>query len=491
MGDYNDPLGGTDSTIGTQFRTDYYQKKALIEIRKEQYFSPLADVISMPKHMGKKIRRYHYLPVLDDANINDQGIDAAGLTTTDSVTIIIKNPDLASTGNGFVWEYAEGEDTTAPVATALQNAQAAAVDIFIRLGVLVTNYADTKTALELAGWTIEETAAVAARGNLYGSSKDVGTIVAKMPALTEHGGRVNRIGMKRIDLESNLEKYGMFYDYTKESLDFDTDAELDMHCTRELLNAANEITEDLIQIDLLNSAGVLRYGGDATITGELTGDTNDELNINASVLTYEDFMRMEIDLDTNRCPKQTKVISGSRMIDTRVINSGRVMYIGSELIPSVKRMTDLFGNQAFVGVEHYAHSGDIKGNPNTINGEIGTVGGFRIIVVPEMMHWAGAGAAVGAGGGTNPVNAGYRETGGNYDVFPLLVVGDASFTTVGFQTDGKTTKFKIKNVKPESDISYSAEDPFGEMGFSSLKFYYGFMVLRPERIALGKSVAEF
>ena len=48
MGNYNDPLGGTPSTVGTQFRTDYYQKKALIEVKKEQYFSPLADVTNMP-----------------------------------------------------------------------------------------------------------------------------------------------------------------------------------------------------------------------------------------------------------------------------------------------------------------------------------------------------------------------------------------------------------------------------------------------------------
>ena len=48
MGKYNDPLGGDESTIGSQIRTDHYQKKALIEIKKEQYFSPLADTISMP-----------------------------------------------------------------------------------------------------------------------------------------------------------------------------------------------------------------------------------------------------------------------------------------------------------------------------------------------------------------------------------------------------------------------------------------------------------
>jgi len=48
MGNYNDPIGGTESTVGSQIRTDHYQKKALIEIRKEQYFGQLADVVSMP-----------------------------------------------------------------------------------------------------------------------------------------------------------------------------------------------------------------------------------------------------------------------------------------------------------------------------------------------------------------------------------------------------------------------------------------------------------
>ena len=77
---YKDPKGGTPSSVGAQQLTHYYQKQALIEARKEQYFSQLADVTSMPKNMGKSIKRYHYLPLLDDANINDQGIDAAGVT---------------------------------------------------------------------------------------------------------------------------------------------------------------------------------------------------------------------------------------------------------------------------------------------------------------------------------------------------------------------------------------------------------------------------
>lgn len=76
---YNDPLNASPSSVGSQLQTHYYQKQALIEARKEQYFSQLADVTSMPKNMGKKIKQYHYIPMLDIGNQNDQGIDAAGV----------------------------------------------------------------------------------------------------------------------------------------------------------------------------------------------------------------------------------------------------------------------------------------------------------------------------------------------------------------------------------------------------------------------------
>jgi N4-gp56 family major capsid protein len=99
-----------------------------------------------------------------------------------------------------------------------------------------------------------------------------------------------------------------------------------------------------------------------------------------------------------------------------------------------------------------------------------------------MLHWAGAGAAVT----TNP---GYRESDGNYDVYPMLVVGAESFTTIGFQTDGKTVKFKITTKMP-GEKTADRTDPFGEMGFSSIKWYYGTLVMRAERLAVVKTVAR-
>ena len=377
----------TPSSIGPQITNEFYQKKALIEIAKEQYFGQLADVTSMPKNMGKKIKRYHYLPLLDDANINDQGINAAGATI--------------------------------------------------------------------------------ANGNLYGSSKDIGTISGKLPLLSENGGRVNRVGFKRKEIEGTLEKFGFFDEYTQESLDFDTDADLLQHVNREMLAGANEITEDALQIDLINAAGIVKYAGNATSNANVGAD---------DLVSYSDLMHLAIDLDNNRTPKHTTAITGTRMVDTRTIPACRVAYIGSELLPTFKAMKDLHNNPAFIPVEKYAAGGA------TLNGEVGSVDNFRLVVVPEMMKWAGAGADASA-------DSANHETGNKFDVFPILVVGNESFTTIGFQTDGKTVKFKITHKKPGDETADRA-DPYGETGFMSIKWYYGFMALRPERIALIKTVAR-
>lgn len=115
-------------------------------------------------------------------------------------------------------------------------------------------------------------------------------------------------------------------------------------------------------------------------------------------------------------------------------------------------------------------------------GEIGAIDQFRIVAVPEMLNWAGVGATVA----TNP---GYRATSGRYDVFPMLVVGAESFTTIGFQTDGKSFEFEIITKMPgEKTADFS--DPYGEKGFSSMKWYYGFMAMCPERLGLVLTVAR-
>lgn len=407
MLNYNAPKEGQKSSIDSansdQMNTFFWIKKALIETRKEQFFMPLANAINMPKHFGKAVKVYEYIPLLDDRNINDQGIDANGVTI--------------------------------------------------------------------------------ANGNLYGSSRDVGTITGKLPVLTENGGRVNRVGFTRVELEGSLHKFGFFTEFTQEALDFDSDDGLKDHLARELLNGAVQLTEAVLQKDLLAAAGVVLFAGAATSNDEITGEVVPAAGgvpkIPASVVSYKNLMRLDAILTDNRTPRQTRIITGSLKSDTKVIPAGRVAYVGSELVPQLKAMTDLFGNQAWIGTQHYADAGTL------MNGEIGSIDNIRFIQVPEMLHWAGAGAEV-------KDNAGFHSTTVNgverYDVFPILVVGDDSFSTIGFQTDGKTVKFTIITKMPGNGTA-DRNDPYGETGFSSIKWYYGILVKRPERIALLKAVA--
>ena len=105
-----------------------------------------------------------------------------------------------------------------------------------------------------------------------------------------------------------------------------------------------------------------------------------------------------------------------------------------------------------------------------------------VAVVPEMLKWAGAGADATA-------DSLHFKTGGRFDVFPMLVVGEGSFTTISFQTDGKDVKFVITHKKPGVETA-DRTDPFGETGFMSIKWYYGFMVLRGERLGLILTAAK-
>jgi len=244
-----------------------------------------------------------------------------------------------------------------------------------------------------------------------------------LPALTENGGRVNRVGFTRTQITGSLIKQGFFTEYTQESLDFDSDSELMSHITEEMMVGATELTEAQLQKDLINTAtssGTVQYPG--TVTTKATV---------AAAADYDDLMTLSIALDNNKTPRTTKIISGSRMTDTKTIQGGRVMYIGPDLIPLVRKMTDISGSgvgSGFVGVEKYADATTI------MNGEIGSVDQFRFVVVPEMLHSEKGGASDAA-------------------IYPMLCVGDGSFTTIGFQTDGKSLKFTTTHKKPGKETA--------------------------------------
>lgn len=375
-----------------------YMQKAIIEAEKDMVFTQLASAINMPKHHGKRIKAYRYIPLLDDRNKNDQGIDAAG--------------------------------------------------------------------------------AKLVNGNLYGSTHDIGTINKKLPILSENGGRVNRVGFSRQMFEGTFENYGFFYEYSEDFENFDSDAQLMNRIYTEAIRGAGEIYEDMLQRDLIAGAGVKFFAGDATSFADISGD-----GASPDVVDYDILERLDRKLTENRCPLDTKMLTGSGNIDTRTIPSGRILYVGPEVMPILRNMTKKYGTtleeRVFIPVQQYASQ------TKTFKHEKGSIGNFRVVEVPEMLHWAGKGAAVTDNQGN------FRETNSKYDVFPMLTVGDDSFNTIGFESTGGAGKAKliIRSIKPGSQQAVCKEDPYGKSGFTSIQWWYGILIKRPERIGLILTVA--
>jgi N4-gp56 family major capsid protein len=382
---------GKHGSMGEDVITEALDRKVITETAYKMVFSQFGSTTKLPEHSGKAISKTVILPIMDERNINDQGIDANGVTIVD--------------------------------------------------------------------------------GNLLASSKDLNSLSSYMPVLTEHGGRVNRVGITKQKVTGSICKYGFFIEHSKEAFMFGNTTKMEMHIRREMLRAAAEIYELALSSDLINGAGVVKFGGEALSFGEMTGNTGDVL----SQVTYEGLMKLGITLDNNQTPMATKIIKGHKNEDTLTIDASRYAIIGSELLPTFIRMKDAHGERAYHQVRHYAAAGSIAA------GESGAVDMFRIIVNPFSGSFKGVGKAV-------VKNAGYRATNGKFDVYPLTIVGSEAFSTIGLRTGKSGKKWDVYYRKPEDN--YSTLDPYGETGFFSIKWYYGTLIERPERIAVYYSVAE-
>ena len=370
-------------SLKNQIVNDYFERKVLIEVAKEQTFQKLGTVRNLAPNNGKFIKQYVWLPLLSDENKNDQGIDANGVY-----------------------------------------------------------YAD---------------------GNMYGSSKDISTIAGKLPTLGENGGKYNRVGFTRKVIEGTIKKVGFHFDFTEDMLQFDTQADLLQHMHREAMRGASEMMEDFIQLELINGAGVNYFCGGVSANNAMTGgSTPCELN-------YKDLINLARILTENHVEKSYKMFTGSQNTDTRTVAGGWTIYVQPELRQTLMSITDLFGNQAFIPVEKYATSG------NVVKGEIGRILDFRFVEVEEMLRWEGAGAS-------NSSDETYCNNGTKYTVFPLLIVGNESFAHIGFRSNGKDPAYKIIQKMPGAETATSDKDPYGEHGFWSIKWWYGTMITRPDRL---------
>lgn len=406
------------SNIGAQINDKFWSKTAVTEARKKRVFSQLGDKLVQPKNYGDKIVKYHELPIIHHLNVNDQGIDANGVK-------LVKNKWYAYDAAGAMIGSTTGYDTKEQAKTA------AGATGSIKSG----------------------------NGNLYGGDTDIAVIKGSFPSLSEEGGKVNAVGMKRLVLEAQVNEFGFHVPFTKKMLDMDTEVGLLARISREVGEAQGELREKQIAVSLLSASEINRvYSGDAATIAQMgAGD----------MVTFQDIRGMEQSLKLARSPKQTKMIDGSTKIGTTVVGAGYAAYVGQELFPTLEDMEHA-GVKVWRPVESYAAAGTI------MQDEIGKVSSTRFIEVEDMPKYGGAGAD--STDGNDDANADNMYiSGDNYDVFPILYVGSDSFGTIGFEGDVA----RVITTMPTADAH---NDPYGKKGAVAISWYFGCLIYRPERI---------
>ena len=406
------------SSIGAQINDKFWSKVAIKEARKMRVFSQLGDKLVQPKNYGDKLVKYHELPIIHALNVNDQAIDANGVSLV--------------SGKWYAYDSA---------------------------GAMTGNtggYATKELAKAAAGAT---GSIKSGNGNLYGGDTDFAVIKGSFPALSEEGGKVNAVGMKRLVLEANVTEFGFHIPFTKKMLDMDTETGLLAKMSMEVGEAQGEIREKQIAVGLLSASEINRvYAGDASTIAQMgAGD----------VVGFTDIRGMEQSLKLARSPKQTKMIDGSTKVGTVVVGAGYAAYVGQELYPVLEDM-EHGGVKVWRPVESYAAAGTI------MEGEIGKISATRFIEVEEMPKYAGAGASTTDATDDTGVENMYTS-GDKYDVFPILYVGSDSFGTIGFEGDVA----RVNTIMPTADAH---NDVFGKKGAVAISWYFGMLIYRPERI---------
>lgn len=286
--------------------------------------------------------------------------------------------------------------------------------------------------------------------------------------IAEGAGAVNQVTPKKITFETSLARYGFMIEYTDEAVLFSEDP-IQVKYREELGYLMNQASEDLIQRDMLSSAGiVINAGGNITMAQMGSTIAADGTNESLYKVSFDLIRKGVKALVRNRAQRHTEVVDGSTKIGTRPVNKAFYAIVGPEVkydLETLTRGTSYEKEYVYVPAYQYAAA------TNLAEGEIGSMHDVRFIESEGALVEVGAGAAIPASYvGT------LSHNGTNFDVFPILIPTKGAFATVGLKGQGKITFYS----KAPSEVSLS--NPYGTKGFFSANMFYASIALKPECI---------
>jgi len=342
--------------------------------------------------------------------------------------------------------------------------------------------------------------------------------------IAEGAGAVNKVTPKKVTFTTDLARYGFMIEYTDDAVAFSEDI-VQTRYREELGYLMNQANEDLIQRDMLNSAGInINAGGDITDNQMGTYIEADGTNEDLYKVNFDVVRKGVRALVRNRAKRNTEKITGSTKVGTTPINHAFYCIVGPEVKMDLETATrGATYEKEFIYVPAYQYASQ----QNLAEGEIGSMHDVRFIESEGALMDGGKGWAApdaytgtlsvstvtdgikvvsgGAGGGTltvdgvsftlaasetmnipaeavtanitGDVTVGAAEDGDRFDIFPMLFPTKGSFATVGLKGSGRIQFYS----KPPTDVDLT--NPHGTKGFFSANMRYAAIALEPEKLA--------
>lgn len=173
-----------------------------------------------------------------------------------------------------------------------------------------------------------------------------------------------------------------------------------------------------------------------------------------SVMDRGDFRKIVRDLRGNNAEFYMEILAGKPNYDTSPIGPSFLAYGHTDL------QADLQGVSGFTEVKNYPDPS------RAIEYEVGGCENIRFLLTTMFTAWAGEGATI----------ATMINTGGDADVYPLIIVAPDAWATVPLR--GKNSgNIAVVNPKP------TAEDPLGQRGTLGWKFWWTAVLLNDDLLA--------
>ena len=439
--------GTTTSSNGANVRVDALREKAIRAAKKEIVFEQLCDNQTMPLNYGKTLKVHKTLYILDDGNVNDQGLDGSGAVPSAG--------EPNENGN-------------------LYGSSRSVVDVSAGMPMLAEG---------------------AGRVNRVGMTRITreGTLI-RMGAFLEYTDEIELFSDQKMEVQY-YEKMGelaaeLYDDYLQKELLGAAGIEL----YGGIATAINELTGNtgdtasVLSYDLVRDTQVTLRANYAKKTNSIiTGSTKiGTVPVNASYFAYcgpsstVELEKLQDDFSERAyTPARMYAAAGNlakgevgAVHSTRFIEAERMMHYaggGRAMLTNVGgySTTTLTPTQALAA-----------GSATTFDAAVAYLAGETVVYAGELwVHDIDIAAAAWSVTNRTYLNTD-GLTGDFFDGFPIIYVTKGAFATIGLQGN-KKIRFLAK--KPSQSPTQS--DPYALMGLYSFNFFAGSIVLEPEKIA--------